>query len=49
MSGRTNRQHGPTNEDLGSFFAKLRRLGPAYFQTISKSVDPAFETCVIQP
>jgi len=36
------------NKDLRSFLAELRQLGPAYFQTVSKTVDPKFETCVIQ-
>ncbi len=36
------------NKDLRSFLAELRQLGPSYFASVSKSVDPVFETCVIQ-
>jgi len=36
------------NKDLRSFLAELRQLGPAYFASVSKTVDAKFETCVIQ-
>ncbi|MEE8444825.1 MAG: UbiD family decarboxylase [Alphaproteobacteria bacterium] len=36
------------NKDLRSFLAELRQLGPAYFASVSRTVDTKFETCVIQ-
>ena len=36
------------NMDLRSFIGEARQLGPEYFVSISKPVDPVLETCVIQ-
>ena len=36
------------NMDLRSFLGEARQLGPEYFVSISKPVDPVLETCVIQ-
>ena len=34
--------------DLRSFLGEARQLGPDYFVSISKPVDPVLETCIIQ-
>ncbi len=36
------------NKDLRTFLGEMRQLGPEYFATVSKPVDPLFEPCVIQ-
>jgi 2,5-furandicarboxylate decarboxylase 1 len=36
------------NMDLRSFLGEARQLGPDFFVSISKPVDPVLETCVIQ-
>ena len=36
------------NKDLRTFLAEMRQLGPRYFTSVSNSVDPVFEPCVIQ-
>ena len=36
------------NKDLRTFLGEMRQLGPEYFATISKPVDPLFEPCVVQ-
>lgn len=36
------------NKDLRTFVAEVRQMGPDYFRTVSKTVDPIFEPCVIQ-
>lgn len=36
------------NMDLRNFLGEARQLGPEYFVSISKPVDPVLETCVIQ-
>jgi 2,5-furandicarboxylate decarboxylase 1 len=36
------------NMDLRSFLGEARQLGPEFFVSISKPVDPVLETCVIQ-
>ncbi|MDH3234149.1 MAG: UbiD family decarboxylase, partial [Alphaproteobacteria bacterium] len=36
------------NKDLRTFIAEVRQMGPDYFRTVSRTVDPIFEPCVIQ-
>jgi 2,5-furandicarboxylate decarboxylase 1 len=36
------------NKDLRSFISEARQLGSAFYANVSKSVDPVFESCVIQ-
>lgn len=36
------------NKDLRTFVSEARQLGPRFFASVSKPVDPVFETCVIQ-
>ena len=36
------------NKDLRTFIGEARQLGPAYFATVSRPVDPIFEPCVLQ-
>ena len=36
------------NKDLRTFLGEVRQLGPDYFVSVSKPVDPMFEPCVIQ-
>jgi 2,5-furandicarboxylate decarboxylase 1 len=36
------------NKDLRTFIGEARQLGPAWFASVSKPVDPVFEPCVIQ-
>jgi len=37
-----------SNQDLRSFVAEARQLGPEFFQSVSRRVDPTLESCVIQ-
>ena len=36
------------NKDLRTFIGEARQLGPAYFATVSRPVDPIFEPCILQ-
>jgi 2,5-furandicarboxylate decarboxylase 1 len=36
------------NKDIKTFLAEARQLGPDYFVSVSRTVDPVFEPCVIQ-
>ena len=36
------------NKDLRTFLGELRQLGPKYFASVSRQVEPLFEPCVIQ-
>ena len=36
------------NKDLRTFLGEARQLGPEYFVTVSRAVDPVLEPCVIQ-
>ena len=36
------------NKDLRTFLAEARQMGPEYFQSVSRPVDPVYEPCVIQ-
>ncbi len=36
------------NKDLRTFLAEARQMGPEYFATVSRPVDPIYEPCVIQ-
>ena len=36
------------SKDLRTFLGEVRQLGPDYFVSVSKPVDPVFEPCVIQ-
>ena len=36
------------NKDLRTFLGEVRQLGPDYFATVSRAVDPVFEPSVIQ-
>ena len=36
------------SKDLRTFLGEVRQLGPDYFVSVSKRVDPVFEPCVIQ-
>ena len=36
------------NKDLRQFLAEARQMGPDFFASVSKPVDPLYEPCVIQ-
>jgi 2,5-furandicarboxylate decarboxylase 1 len=36
------------NKDLRTFLGEVRQLGPEFFVSVAKQVDPMFEPCVIQ-
>ena len=36
------------NKDLRTFLAEARQMGPDYFASVSRPVDPIYEPCVIQ-
>ena len=36
------------NKDLRTFLAEARQMGPDYFASVSRRVDPIYEPCVIQ-
>ena len=36
------------NKDLRTFLAEARQMGPDYFASVSRQVDPIYEPCVIQ-
>lgn len=36
------------NKDLRTFLGEVRQLGSEYFVTVSRTVDPVFEPCVVQ-
>ncbi|MDE0060924.1 MAG: UbiD family decarboxylase, partial [Defluviicoccus sp.] len=36
------------NKDLRTFLAEARQMGPEYFATVTRPVDPVYEPCVIQ-
>ena len=36
------------NQDLRSFISQVRKLGPKFYQSVSRSVKPQYESCVIQ-
>ena len=36
------------NKDLRTFLAEARQMGPDYFASVSRKVDPIYEPCVIQ-
>ena len=36
------------NKDLRTFLGEVRQLGPDFFVSVAKQVDPMYEPCVIQ-
>ena len=36
------------NQDLRSFISEVRGLGPNFYQSVSRSIHPQYESCVIQ-